>query len=78
MLNKLSQDIAECYGHAGHCADKAKSVRDAGLWQEFLDMERRWLFLARSYEFAKQLETLDDGQGSAECHLQHEWIDCHG
>lgn len=57
MLNKLSQDIAECYLHAGDCAQKAKSERNARLRQDFLEMQGRWLFLAHSYELAEQLES---------------------
>ncbi len=55
MLSKLSEDIAECYRIAHECAEKARDHRDAGLRQDFLDAERRWLFLARSYEFAERL-----------------------
>jgi len=58
MLSTLSQDIAECYRHAGDCAQKAKNEHDPDLRQDFLDLERRWVFLARSYEFAEQLESL--------------------
>jgi hypothetical protein len=55
MLNKLSNDIAECYRHADECAQKAKSERDARLRQDFFDAERRWLSLARSYEITEEL-----------------------
>jgi hypothetical protein len=58
MLKNLSDDIAECYRHAVDCAQKAKSEGDARVREDFLDMERRWLFLARSYEFTDQLDLL--------------------
>jgi hypothetical protein len=58
MLNKLSGEIVECYQHAEGCARRAESEPDPGLRQDFLDMERRWLFLARSYEFTERLERL--------------------
>ncbi len=60
MLNKLSDDIAECYRHADECARKAMSECDARLRQDLLDMERRWLFLARSYEFTERLNSLSN------------------
>ncbi len=60
MLMNLSNDIAECYGHAGDCARKAKSESDARVREDFLAMERRWLCLARSYELSHQLNRLTD------------------
>jgi hypothetical protein len=54
MLNNLSSEIAECYRHAEDCARRAQSERDPGLRQDFLDMERRWLALARSYELTER------------------------
>ena len=55
MLNKLRGEIAECYQHAEGCA-QAEIEPDPGLRQDFLDMEKRWLFLVRSYELTEQLE----------------------
>jgi hypothetical protein len=51
MLNNynLSEQIRECLRHAADCAQKAAAQSDPQLKQDFLDMERRWLFLARSY-----------------------------
>jgi hypothetical protein len=51
----LSDDIRECYQLASDCARRAKAEADPQLRQDFLDMERRWLFLARSYEFTRRL-----------------------
>jgi hypothetical protein len=55
MLNKLTVEIAECYRDAEECAQRAQREPDPGLRADFLDMERRWLALARSYEFTQQL-----------------------
>jgi hypothetical protein len=55
MLNRLSEDIAECYRHAEACARRASTEADPELRTDFLDMERRWLSLARSYELTEQL-----------------------
>jgi hypothetical protein len=54
-VDRLSEDIRECYQLAKECARRAKAEADPQLRQDFLDMERRWLFLARSYEFTRQI-----------------------
>jgi hypothetical protein len=51
----LSDDIRECYRLAKDCALRAKAEVDPKQRQDFLDMERRWLFLARSYELTRRL-----------------------
>jgi hypothetical protein len=53
--DRLSEDMRECYQLARDCAVRAKAEADPQLRQDFLDMERRWLFLARSYEFTRRL-----------------------
>ena len=60
MLNNLSKEIRECYRHAEDCALKATAHNDEQLKQDFLDLEQRWLFLARSYEFSERLTDLTD------------------
>ena len=55
MLKAIKREIEECYELARGCAEKAKAEADAQRRQEFLDMERRWLFLAHSYEFTERL-----------------------
>jgi hypothetical protein len=52
-VDRLSADIRECYQLAADCARRAEA--DPQLRQDFLDMERRWLFLARSYEFTRRI-----------------------
>jgi hypothetical protein len=54
MLQKLSEEIAECYRHASECRDRAKRA-DPATKMELLGQERRWLSLAHGYEFAGQL-----------------------
>jgi hypothetical protein len=54
-VDGLSEDIRECYQLAKECARRAKAEADPRLRQDFLDMERRWLFLARSYEFTRRI-----------------------
>jgi hypothetical protein len=55
MLESLSEQICECYEHAEQCARKAAAQTDLQLKQDFLDMERRWLALAKSYELSQRL-----------------------
>jgi hypothetical protein len=60
MLSDLSAEIRECYRHAENCARKAAAQTDAKLKSDFLDLEQRWLFLARSYEFTNRLTDFSD------------------
>jgi hypothetical protein len=55
MLENVSEQIRECYDHAEECARKAAAQTNPALKQDFLDMERRWLSLARSYELSDRL-----------------------
>jgi hypothetical protein len=56
MLNNLSEQIRECLQHAEDCARKAATLSDSSPFrQDFLDLEQRWLQLARSIEFGESL-----------------------
>jgi hypothetical protein len=55
MLLKPSDDIRECDGHAMEARQKADSAPTAETRESFLEMERRWLFLAHSYEFSERI-----------------------
>jgi hypothetical protein len=55
MLKRLSEEIRECYRHAEECARNAAAQTDQGLCDDFLRLEKRWLELARSMEFAERL-----------------------
>ncbi len=61
MLNNLSAQIRECLRHADDCARQAAAQNCPKLKEDFLDMERRWLLLARSYEFTEQLADFSGG-----------------
>jgi len=56
MLIKVSEEIAECYRRAEQARQAAKDTSDQSLKSDFFDLERRWLFLARSYEFTERLQ----------------------
>jgi transposase len=47
MLQSLSKDISECYLRAEQCKRLAEGALTPAAKKDFLDMERRWLSLAR-------------------------------
>lgn len=55
MLQSVSADIALCHRHAEEARRKALDATDPDIRADFLDIERRWLALAQSYEFAERL-----------------------
>jgi hypothetical protein len=57
MLQNLSSNVRECLQRAKECAERAKLEPNPALQREFIDMEARWHELARSYQFAEQLQT---------------------
>jgi hypothetical protein len=63
MLNSLSEQIRDCYSHAEECGRKAAAQTDPQLKHDVLEMERRWLTLARSYELSQRLEDFSDEAG---------------
>jgi hypothetical protein len=60
MLQKTSELVADCHRRAFECNENAKAATNAEDRQFYLDMERRWLFLARSYELTDRLTTMSD------------------
>jgi hypothetical protein len=50
MLKNISDEVSVCYQNAEHCARKAAEQTDPELRAIFLEVERHWLFLARSYQ----------------------------
>ena len=57
MLQHLSKQVRDCMQRAEECAYRAKIEADPDLAHDYLEMERRWLSLARSHQFAKQLQS---------------------
>jgi hypothetical protein len=49
--------VAERYAHASECGERANRALDPSTKRDFLEIERRWLSLAHSYEFAERLST---------------------
>jgi hypothetical protein len=62
VLQKVSADVRECYQHADECRRWAEQAFTAEDRKDFLDMEARWLSLARNYEFAEQLSGFTRGR----------------
>jgi len=52
----ISAHARECRQYAEHCAQIAQNQFDPQVRQSYLEMQRRWLSLARSYEFSDHLE----------------------
>jgi PAS domain S-box-containing protein len=56
MLQNLSEQVRLCYERATEAKERADEVLDPEAKADFLNMERRWLLLARSYEFGERLD----------------------
>jgi len=55
MLQNLSEEIRECLRRAEECKRLSKTATSPSAIEDYLNMEHRWLTLARSYEFAERL-----------------------
>jgi hypothetical protein len=55
VLQNLNEAVRECLQCASECRRVAESASDARIRSDFLDMERRWLKLAESYQFAERI-----------------------
>ena len=60
MPNNLSEEIREWDAQAAHCARQADTETDPKVKQQFLELKRLWLLLARSYENRKSDKRLAD------------------
>jgi hypothetical protein len=58
VLDNVSKQIRECLEHAEECVQKAAELPNGSPFrQDFLQLEKRWLELARSIEFGEQLDS---------------------
>jgi hypothetical protein len=62
MLNNLSQEIRVCLEHAQECARRAQIAGNPSITRGFLDMERCWRSLARSYASAESFDGFPEAQ----------------
>ena len=60
MLQNLSKEIRECLRRAEECKGLSKTTLTASAISDYLEMEQRWLALARSYEFAERLSNFTE------------------
>jgi hypothetical protein len=56
MLQQLGEHILAAKERARLCAERARTVTDATLERDLLDLEKAWLDLASSFETLKSLE----------------------
>jgi hypothetical protein len=56
MLNKPSQDAAECAAHAADCELQAERSNDPVAKQAFLDLAARWRRIAATYEYIERVD----------------------
>lgn len=55
MLRNLNDEIEECRRYAEDYRRRARAATDPVLRAELSDMEERWIYLARSYEFTERV-----------------------
>jgi hypothetical protein len=60
MLQKFSDEILECYQFADQGRRTADETDDLSRKQDYLDMEARWLQLARSPAFLEQISNFNE------------------
>jgi PAS domain S-box-containing protein len=69
MLQKLSEQVRACHEYADDAKQKAKAATDPASKATYVDMEKRWLALARNYAFVESLGNISpgtsDGQADA-------------
>jgi hypothetical protein len=56
MLEQFSDKVRECYEFAAEARAKVDATNDPALKAEWLNAERRWLHLARSFGFTESLK----------------------
>jgi hypothetical protein len=56
MLQKLTDEVRECYAHAKDCARKAAAQPEPALRQSFLDAQQCWMRLVQRLASLPELE----------------------
>jgi hypothetical protein len=57
MPGNRIQEIRECYQQAAHCVQQAEAQNDSKVKNQFLELTRRWLLLARCYDASDKSPT---------------------
>jgi len=60
MLQKLSDNIADCVSHAVEAQRRADAAADLESRREYADMAGKWRRLAESYQFVERIERFLD------------------
>jgi hypothetical protein len=60
MLQRTAKLVADCYQRAAESAQRARNAQNASDREFYLDMERRWMFLADSYEFTDRVTSMSN------------------
>ena len=55
VVHAAHHQAARCYQRASDCRAKAENAFNEVAKEEYLDMEHRWLILARSYELSERI-----------------------
>lgn len=55
MLLKLAEKVADCHRRARDARQRADAATDPVLKQDYLNLERRWMMLAESYQFTERV-----------------------
>ena len=56
MLANLSAEVRECLWHAKDCAKRAEIEPNPAIQRDYIEVERRWLKLARSYQLFERVQ----------------------
>ena len=62
MLANLSAEVRDCLWHGEDCAERAKAEQNPSIQRHFIELERRWLNLARSYQLFVRRQTFSAHQ----------------
>jgi two-component sensor histidine kinase/PAS domain-containing protein len=62
VLQQLSEQVRDCHRRAADAKAQAGAIADPALKRSSLDLEDRWLFLARSHAFTESLQDFADQQ----------------
>jgi hypothetical protein len=55
MLQKISTQVADCYERADESRARAAAAANENDKAEYLNIERRWIMRARSYELSERI-----------------------
>jgi two-component sensor histidine kinase/PAS domain-containing protein len=62
VLQQLSEQVRECHKRAAEAKAQAEAIADPALKRSYLDLEDRWLFMARSHMFTESLQDFVEQQ----------------